>query len=672
MTRAPSHRLWLEELEDRTVPATFGNAWIDPLHLTTSFAPDGTAVGSQSSQLFSLLGQSMTTAQWQTDLLKAIQAWVTPANMNVGLVADSGAAFGSAPLIQGNAGIGEIRFGAVALSTNEAAEAFPYQSLMGSWSGTILLNTNMHFGDGTNGTLDLYTVALHEVGHALSLDHNPDINSVMYESYQGVRTGLGASDVTSIQNLYGARPQDSTPNNSPSQATVLNLGSGGSAKAVSVQADISSASDVDFYRFTAPVSGLTTIDLKTAGMSLLTGQLTVYDASMNVIGSIANTDPRNASPETLQLNLIAGHQYTIEVQAAGSTFNVGAYQLEITPPGTVQQPPTTTAPQSANLLGSVVGGLLGNPYATATQLNSVNGLGYTATGTLVLGSADYYRITVSSAASQDGVISLGVTPFAGLGSILGVGSNPRVELYNAAGVLLPGKIVGNENSTYTIEVQGQWQAGQTLYVKVYGAGLVNLGGYGLSVNFQANPTALETMANTTLTAATPKASQQLTTVDTELYHFVLSATGKQASAGVTLTITNAQGQVVGTLSAGAGQTVSTNVWLAAGTYSFFYSAGTSDGSALLPLGVILEVVNLSDPIDPYTSDPTNSPSSPQSPPASQSSTSSTSTQQQPQPQTIPPNSSYTYTSPSPQPQPQPQSQSQPPGSSSPYSDPYWY
>ena len=48
-------RLFLEQLEERTAPATFGNPWPDAHHLTLSFAPDGTGVGTNSSVLFQTL-----------------------------------------------------------------------------------------------------------------------------------------------------------------------------------------------------------------------------------------------------------------------------------------------------------------------------------------------------------------------------------------------------------------------------------------------------------------------------------------------------------------------------------------------------------------------------------------------------------------------------------------
>ena len=71
----PSHPLALEQLEDRCVPATFGNPWPDGANLTLSFAPDGTPVGTSTSSLFRLLNGSMPTQVWQQAVVRAFQAW---------------------------------------------------------------------------------------------------------------------------------------------------------------------------------------------------------------------------------------------------------------------------------------------------------------------------------------------------------------------------------------------------------------------------------------------------------------------------------------------------------------------------------------------------------------------------------------------------------------------
>jgi matrixin len=52
------------------------------------------------------------------------------------------------------------------------------------------------------GTRDLETVALHEIGHLLGLDHSPVTGSVMFASYGGVRRAPTQDDIDGIRRLY--------------------------------------------------------------------------------------------------------------------------------------------------------------------------------------------------------------------------------------------------------------------------------------------------------------------------------------------------------------------------------------------------------------------------------------------------------------------------------------
>jgi len=69
-----------------------------------------------------------------------------------------------------------------------------------------------HFDDaevwslsGAGNTFDTETVALHEIGHLLGLDHSTVPGAVMFPTYAGPRRALAADDINGIQTLYGRR-----------------------------------------------------------------------------------------------------------------------------------------------------------------------------------------------------------------------------------------------------------------------------------------------------------------------------------------------------------------------------------------------------------------------------------------------------------------------------------
>ena len=80
---------------------------------------------------------------------------------------------------------------------------------------------NMHFDDDENWRIgadtDLFSVALHETGHALGLGHSDIPGAVMYPYYQKA-TDLSSEDIAAIQTLYASQTGTTT---TPAQLVLI-------------------------------------------------------------------------------------------------------------------------------------------------------------------------------------------------------------------------------------------------------------------------------------------------------------------------------------------------------------------------------------------------------------------------------------------------------------------
>ena len=83
-------------------------------------------------------------------------------------------------------------------------------------AGDMHFDASETWGVGVN--TDLFSVALHEAGHALGMAHSSDPASVMYPYYH-VATGLTPDDVAGIQSLYGAITSPKAQPSPPVQPT---------------------------------------------------------------------------------------------------------------------------------------------------------------------------------------------------------------------------------------------------------------------------------------------------------------------------------------------------------------------------------------------------------------------------------------------------------------------
>jgi hypothetical protein len=71
---------------------------------------------------------------------------------------------------------------------------------------------DIHFDDdeiwslhGQQGTTDLLWTSLHEIGHAIGLEHSEKMNAIMWPWFEGFQPGLTLrqDDISGIQSIYG-------------------------------------------------------------------------------------------------------------------------------------------------------------------------------------------------------------------------------------------------------------------------------------------------------------------------------------------------------------------------------------------------------------------------------------------------------------------------------------
>ena len=186
--------------------------------------------GGQTTTNFGALVGGPTLTEEIALINQAMNAWASVSGfVNLGLVTDGGGNGGAAG---SNGSLGDLRFGAVAFPSDSNAIAHAYQPGTealygpgGTIAGDLHFNTNFPFVDDANDAqgdfdFDFYTIALHEIGHALGLGHSNVNGSIMEPAYEGGRRSLSADDIAGIQAIYGQ------PVPEPATLAALALGMG--------------------------------------------------------------------------------------------------------------------------------------------------------------------------------------------------------------------------------------------------------------------------------------------------------------------------------------------------------------------------------------------------------------------------------------------------------------
>lgn len=618
-----SVRLNFDSLEDRNTPATFGIPQSDPMHLTISFVPDGTDVAGTPSTLFQTLNALTSTTAWQTDILRAAQTWSNVANINFGVVSDSGDPLGANAPLNGSAPFGVIRIAAKPLANSVFAVGIPPNEIgTSTWAGDIIFNSNANLSQKST---DLYTVFLHEIGHALGLPGSADPRSVMYQQILGKRIGLGLSDVSSIVSQYGVRLPDlnETPgkgNDTTKLATRLKYEDTGTQAwtgTVPLVAfgDIARTTDVDVFvyqnllNYTGPIS----FRVLTQGVSLLNPKISVLDAQGKVLATKLSQQSAGSDLVLTLPTSTTGTKYYLRVEAAGGLFNSGRYALALTLDQQLTTPEATITNIMHGPYDTFVSGDLEQLFSqhpedslfhlddstndnasSASRLSSSNSLASTfnVVGSLQnAGDVDYYRVRVPRLTTSNiSNLTVTLTPY----SINGV--MPDIQLFDKSQKPVAFDVLSNGNGSKVIQATGL-KVNDDYFLRIANpAGLANTGNYQANLRFGKTATTLQTF----LTGSIPVtgATSTVYVAEPQLFHLLLSSNNGMA---VTMSIEDMAGSTLYTLSSNGLPASNKPLLLQPGQYRIrLITSGQ-------PMTVTLRGDTLSDPVGSVVVDPNQTP-----------------------------------------------------------------
>jgi len=567
----------------------FDGNWESPGRLTFSLAPDSTTISAYDSSLFKSFSHLLDSAQLEKTIGDAFQDWAAQTSINFGQVSDSGDFFGIAGLSQGDSRFGDIRIGAIPMDDSVLAVATPFElGISGTWSGDILFNANAKF----KSVEQFYSVALHEIGHALGLPHTTNSNDVM--NPRRYNSALSSNDIDALQQRYGNRALDQYDsgldnNDSFDNATRIRLA--GSLKGevpLIAFGDIDNSNDTDFFeaRLYSGYSGTVSFRLVTNGISQLAPSITVFDENENQLAFSAS---QSGNGDDLLLTVTpsaADDKLFIRVESAGvDSRQVGSYGLVTLFDSDVQYDPSVLnavlRQDLWNLRQDDIHTIFTAPApvfnddlhtndtrATATPLEPVAGALADNRFRVQAGLADSIDVDFYSLTAPDS----GTVLTASLISLEQLGLVGEVQVFSDNRMIVQQRVIGNGNGRFLLQIDNI-EPGSEYFVAVVanepGQGF-DIGNYTLDLTFQNEQYLLDEFASGTLSEKAPQQIHTLFVAETQLFDFGVEAHSKNrmANQNIWTTVYSEVGDIVHRAVTRPGEFRTTNsIILQPGTYS---------------------------------------------------------------------------------------------------------
>jgi hypothetical protein len=153
----------------------------------------------QLEYVFAQMSAKLPVAAAQSEIVRAFAEWAKYANVE--FVPGASAGGNQTVAVMFAEGMHGDNYPFEPGSAVLAHTFFPSPTDPEPLAGNMHLNEAQDWHIGTD--IDLYTVALHEAGHALGLGHTDDPTTIMYPYYR-FGAGLSSGDIAGVQALYGS------------------------------------------------------------------------------------------------------------------------------------------------------------------------------------------------------------------------------------------------------------------------------------------------------------------------------------------------------------------------------------------------------------------------------------------------------------------------------------